>query len=67
LIKAICEVLPDSVHRYCLRHLLANTQAQTNISSEEEYLIIGIARSIDETDYKDKFEKLKVCKSGKVT
>jgi len=61
------EAFPDSVHRYRLYHLLANIRVQTKLSNEEEFLIIGIARSIDETDYKKKFEKLKVCKPGKVT
>ena len=60
------EVFPKSVHRYCVHHLLANIRTSTNLSSDEEYLTISIAHSIDETDYKEKFEKLKVCKPGTV-
>jgi len=63
----MCEVSSDSVHRQCLRHFLAKIWTQENLSSEEEFLIIGIARSIDEKDYKERFEKLKVCKLGKAT
>ncbi|KAH9123064.1 hypothetical protein AeMF1_005855, partial [Aphanomyces euteiches] len=59
LIKACTNVYPDALHRYCLRHIVANIRAKgTHVPPDHEAIIYKIARADSNDTYTSLMEQL---------